>query len=869
MTEKHQQKLLRVCRICGNLTGKDSLTTASRTERIFNVFKINTKEDCVEVHPPQMCLKCYSTMKNIETRGNKLSKIKPKIWLKCPTKECMCIYGKVGRKPSPNVGRPGVFKRWTQLNINLFLESLPLPLNKKEISEFNIQLNPHITLCICKVCGRIMHQPVMIKDCQHSFCSQCIISIIKGKLENEARCPVCLTCIMINSLCSSVHVLEMIEHLYIACKICKKNFIKDKYENHECKKDHLLNNSSTIVDDLFKVDKSSHIPRNIEDAVLHVIKQKMENSKTTTIEFLSGGPRPLCLTVMPKAYKESASCSGHTLRKRHKHLVDQANHQVGNSKDSLVVQTSVMLKSFDHNQKNKVLESAKIGVVEFSAEELVAFKANVGVPWNKLKTMTRWLNSRNIKTASNFKQRVVANTWAGNDLVVLNGDFTFQNKNNKSVFEIKHAPWAYIDNLPTNIKNLLDILESFKLIKHDGIKNDEIHIKIGGDHGGGSFKMSYQIVNQDQPNSKSNSIVLSTFEARDYRTNLKVGLSRYTLQVDEIQKMIWQNHNVRVFIFGDYDFLCSVYGITGASGRHCCLFCDITKESIQLAPISRENGVSQRSLKSLNIDFNRFQSSGGNLKKAKFFNNVINETLFHIPLDQVAVPALHISLGTYLKFFNMFEDECHLLDIKLAGELALKNNTIGKDDFDKYINMHIQSNLIKSVIEDCDNKITLLQDTISLKVLCEPDRTEEIRKVYAPRILYYDLKKTDKMKELNSLNEANILDKISGPCIQQLDEILKANQVQRQAYHGKCFVGNHVHTMLKPQPLLDLCNSIPKLISNLGFIDTEVHLLSVNVSQKFKQLFQYYSKCHNLMNSSQSFQENDVQELDQLGQMHL
>ena len=84
------------------------------------------------------------------------------------------------------------------------------------------------------------------------------------------------------------------------------------------------------------------------------------------------------------------------------------------------------------------------------------------------------------------------------------------------------------------------LILSFKLIKQNGIKCDEIHIKIGGDFGGGSFKMSYQIVNQDQPNSKSNSIVFSTFEAKDYRTNLIVGLSRYTLQVDEIQNMIWQ-----------------------------------------------------------------------------------------------------------------------------------------------------------------------------------------------------------------------------------------------------------------------------------------------------------------------------------------
>ncbi|XP_065672288.1 uncharacterized protein LOC124815234 [Hydra vulgaris] len=708
-----------------------------------------------------------------------------------------------------------------------------------------------------------MHQPVMIKDCQHSFCSRCIALLIKGKLENEAKCPICSTYIMVNNLCSSVHVSEMIKHSYIACKFCEKKILfKDKYECHDCQNDHLKREHSTIIDDFYKVNKSSDISRNIEAAVVQVIKHKLEHSKTTTIEFPSGGPRPLCLTVTPKAYKESASCSTSTLKKRNRLLMEEVSHQIGISKDSQVMQTAVMLKSFDYNQKRKILENANVGVVEFSAEELVAFKADVGIPWNKLKTMSRWLNSRNVQTASNSKQRAVANTWAGNDLIALDESFTFQNENNKSTLEIKHAPWAYIENLPSNIENRLNVLQSFRLIKQNGIKCDEIHIKIGGDYGGGSFKMSYQIVNQDQPNSKSNSIVFSTFEAKDYRTNLIVGLSRYTLQVDEIQNMIWQNCNFRVFMFGDYDFLCSVYGVTGAIGRHCCLFCDITKKDVQLAPLCREHVVSQRSLNSLNNDFHRFQSNGGNLKNAKLFNNVINETLFNIPLDQVAVPALHISLGTYLKFFNMFEDECHLIDIKLAGELALKNNIIGKADFDKYVNMHVQSNFVKCVIEDCDNKIALLQDTISLKVICEPDKTEEIRNIYTPRIVYYDLIKNDKIKELSSLNEANVLDKTSDPCIQQLDEVLKANKVERQAYHGKCFVGNHVHIMLKPQPLLDMCNSIPKLISTLGFIGTDINLLSVKVSQNFRQLFHYYSKCHKLMNSSQSFQENDIQELD-------
>ena len=52
------------------------------------------------------------------------------------------------------------------------------------------------------------------------------------------------------------------------------------------------------------------------------------------------------------------------------------------------------------------------------------------------------------------------------------------------------------------------------------------------------------------------------------------------------------------------------------------------------------------------------------------------------------------------------------------------------------------------------------------------------------------------------------LKKAFGPCVQRLDEELAKMKVERQAYHGKSFVGNHVNKMLKVLmglQRLDLC----------------------------------------------------------------
>ena len=76
------------------------------------------------------------------------------------------------------------------------------------------------------------------------------------------------------------------------------------------------------------------------------------------------------------------------------------------------------------------------------------------------------------------------------------------------------------------------------LINYPFIKN-EIHLKIGGDHGGGSFKMSFQVANVVNPNRKDNTVVFSIFEAKDYRVNIKLALERFKIQIKELQESTW------------------------------------------------------------------------------------------------------------------------------------------------------------------------------------------------------------------------------------------------------------------------------------------------------------------------------------------
>ena len=80
-----------------------------------------------------------------------------------------------------------------------------------------------------------------------------------------------------------------------------------------------------------------------------------------------------------------------------------------------------------------------------------------------------------------------------------------------------------------------------RLTWHNGrIPQTEFRVKVGGDKGGDSFKMNFQIVNTPTPNSVQNTCVFSFFEASDTTTNLHVALDRYKAQIEALEGLKWR-----------------------------------------------------------------------------------------------------------------------------------------------------------------------------------------------------------------------------------------------------------------------------------------------------------------------------------------
>ncbi len=79
-----------------------------------------------------------------------------------------------------------------------------------------------------------------------------------------------------------------------------------------------------------------------------------------------------------------------------------------------------------------------------------------------------------------------------------------------------------------------------RLTWHGILPEEEVWLKIGGDKGGGSFKMNFQVVNVHHPNSPNNTCAFCVFEAPDTPANLLIALQRYREQVNQLQTKLWR-----------------------------------------------------------------------------------------------------------------------------------------------------------------------------------------------------------------------------------------------------------------------------------------------------------------------------------------
>ena len=167
----------------------------------------------------------------------------------------------------------------------------------------------------------------------------------------------------------------------------------------------------------------------------------------------------------------------------------------------------------------------------------------------------RWMKAWGIEIASEKQMRKLSAEQIGDNLAGESVPFSFQLKNG---IDLRPAPLVYTPDLVAKALQILDQNDRYQHTQHvkqrimlltyslnkltwpEGIPQSEIWIKIGGDKGGKSFKMSFQLVNVPAPNSVQNTCVFCLFEAKDSPANLTVALERFRAQVTTLQQTQWR-----------------------------------------------------------------------------------------------------------------------------------------------------------------------------------------------------------------------------------------------------------------------------------------------------------------------------------------
>ena len=109
-------------------------------------------------------------------------------------------------------------------------------------------------------------------------------------------------------------------------------------------------------------------------------------------------------------------------------------------------------------------------------------------------------------------------------------------------------------------------------------------------------------------------------------------------------------------------------------------------------------------------------------------------------LGQVIVPTLHISLGVYKRLYDLFELECHQLDVEILKERAIASSL--EDEHDD----NLTTNFDKKVADELSRKRIIAKDLEEKRPQLE-DLEEDI-----PLLHVHDLHNTTGDEKVNRVH---------------------------------------------------------------------------------------------------------------------
>ncbi|CAH1271099.1 COL6A5 [Branchiostoma lanceolatum] len=580
------------------------------------------------------------------------------------------------------------------------------------------------------------------------------------------------------------------------------------------------------------------------ELLLPLIKRQLAASPDgKTITCKTGG-LPITLMKVTKARKPTTEVSSSTEKRRIGELRTVREKASGGSQQHLM---ALELKGVEKDVLEEMLHDINRSTVRIPTGHLLSAQLDLGMNNSQRVKLRRWLKENNIGVEGEHSSRKIAKEHLEQHQVEVEL-IPLVTKGKGDNQEVSLRPCARVADLKASI---LDTLEknatAGHLTWHSGkVPSDELWIKVLADHGGDLYKMGYQLLNTEHPSSATR--VFCIIDGKDSRVNLRSATLSLCTDAARLQGSSWRSPDgsdkqLRVFAAGDYALLCLWFGLSGACGTHPCLWCDIRKADMKLAEGEREETATARTLTSLAADHRDFmQEAAGDIAKAKQYRNVIAPHMLDVPLDQVCIPALHLSLGIFQKLYKMLERDLLDLDVIMAHHTSRVILADPEVDIGEVL-LHPDLHTLRGYMEAVDEASRIEEEILPIREELEENEDDLAWAMLRGQrnnlsVLSLHLKRQTLEMEIEELKEKAEevrqqagLNMKTGPLTSLLDPVLQEFNVKRQAYHSQCFTGNHVNKMLKVPFFLNA--DYPNIAETNMFLKGNMTVILVGLLQFF------------------------------------
>jgi len=897
----HSDILLKLCRLCGKyLPIKRKNSTYSATNysvcefqtEIKSLFKIDTSTDSDDVHPQFFCGSCRSYItraqkqqskdagKPTEVRTPLLPNWVPHIDQLDGAGELCAVCEEEDRD------RGGRRKKIRRTSTRAFTSSEP-PITLPSLLQLagpklgmDLPLSPDrfldpCTSLACIYCQQQADQAVQHPCCAHLSCAQCVHEHFGSTL--ELPCKHCSTPLTLRGLSKpSGFICGVLSERRIRCdryetcgNVVPLGQLAKHMNSSACSPLHsstpVFTQSSTVAQ-IMQAPPHSLKGKVIDDLASHIIA--CLSSEDGTLQ-QKCGRRYVTWQRLTTATVPSDHASAATLRKRDSDL-DQIKQTMCGETGS-AAQDAHHLRRQPKEAQQKLLQEAGLRPPSGHTPGIgLAIKADLQLPWLGLRKLKWYLKEFGVQIESEHEMRAQVKT-------VL--PFELQCRE-EALFDksgsIVMCPVASFPGLTDLILHFITLNEESDLLTwRDGaIPEDEVWVKVGGDHGDDSFKLCFQIVNVAHPNSLENTVPFLVFVAKDSASNLATLLKPYHQELLALAsgKVTWKGKRVRLFLFGDYEFLTKSYGLSGSSGVRPCLFCLASKSEFQNAS---DTNCTCRSLQQLASDYADFAAAGSIISHAKRYNNVIRPSMLPIELTDICIPTLHLDLGIFPWLYEAMLRDAEKLDLMVArSDLELQSSESFAAAATKQQQLHALTQQHAEQTAQVNTAQTQLQWLIA-SLQAVDDNTDMYVQLVAATGMQHQvwLQQQTAVEDLqqqiaNIEQELAELKVVNGPCFLSFEPVLKKHRIERQAYHSGAFVGNHIHRALKAEVLEQICSAPHSyLLKTFNpnndptcYTQQQERLLSAanELRERYHHLLTLYEQCRSIFAGCEKVTDDEI-----------